>query len=222
MSDGDEDLPSLELTGTDKRAAIVRSLVGTCPFLGAAFVELVNVTIPNQREERLVAFVQRLEERVHTLEAEDLATKFAASENIDLVEDGMFQAIRSLSAERTRQIADLVANGLTRDDVEYHHKKKLLQIFGELNDLEVLILKSLDDSAADRREFLERHKDAIIGPVATMGASREVVARSIFHQAARAQLERLGLSQPRGSGWDLSPLGRLLLRYLETDELRSE
>lgn len=66
--------------------------------------------------------------------------KFYEKENIDLFENGCFQAARALSEERLEHLANAFTNSLTQEELEYLYKKKLLWLLSELNESEVIFL----------------------------------------------------------------------------------
>ena len=69
------------------------------------------------------------------------------------MEDGFFQAVRALSEERIDYIASLIKNSLTDADLEEIAYKRLLSLLSELDDLDVLILKSYFGSIKQQQEF---------------------------------------------------------------------
>lgn len=118
-------------------------------------------------------------------------------------------------------------------------EKQLLSILGQLNDAELVILRyyglQFEPQEADR--FLELHGETIRGPRVFMGSPQEDVDRGAVHDTYREHPRRLGLvhatykkpkkgEQPE---WDLktgtikvgsdriTPLGRLLLRYVDAE-----
>ncbi len=57
-------LPALQTNTTDYVAALSRGTFGTIPFVGPIAAEIIGHVIPNQRADRIVRFVELLEERV--------------------------------------------------------------------------------------------------------------------------------------------------------------
>ena len=62
------------------------------------------------------------------------------NEGLDLFEEGLLQASRSISEERRRRLANLLAKSLSQEELKYAESKKLLNLLRELTDPEVLIL----------------------------------------------------------------------------------
>lgn len=158
--------------------------------------------------------------------------------SIDLMEDGFLQAARALSEERIEHIASLLKNSLTDEDLERSAYKRLLFLLGEINDLEVMILKSYSGNIMQQREFRMKHQEAVTEPRVHLASSQEEVDKHAIYEAHKTNLAHLGLlkirfQRPRrgespefdektgmmkSSGYDLTDLGRLLLRTIDQGE----
>jgi hypothetical protein len=231
----------LHTSRTDALAIAVKGLVGALPLAGPLIAEIIGTIIPNQRIDRIVAFVQALEEKVKQVSAGPLDTRLSNRENADLAEDAIIQASRALTSGRIEQIAHLLATSLQNDSLEHLHKKRLLQILGELNDVEIILLKSMDLRAPDAKEFFARHEAVITGPTAYLGSPPEVIDRAAVHKTYWQHLEQLGLIAPdyghqrdgeiqkldrkTGKPWPkttrITWLGKLLLSFIGAREGQS-
>ena len=147
----------------------------------------------------------------------------------DLVEEALRQAAKSLSDERREQIASLVANSLKTQDIEYCESKHLLQILGELNDIEIIWLRFyLDPVMHSDHAFREKH-EAILAPIAAyIGGPPSLIDKSALQRSYKDHMAGLGLLERRyelkssafgttldPKGYELSALGRLLLREID-------
>jgi hypothetical protein len=199
--------------------AVSRGLAGLLPAIGPLAQEAINAIIPDYRMERVSDFLRILDEKVRTLEIdqERLGKRFTEGESLDLFEDGIQMAARALSSERKHQIAAVLAHSLSDDEVRYAHAKKLLNILRDLTDPEIVFLKAHSLRGEAQREFFRRH-DSILRPASReIGGPRSEADRAAIEDAYEQTLMRLGLFAPRG-GRVVSPLGRLLLRYIEIEE----
>ncbi len=205
--------------------------------LGAGLAaELVSVVVPNYKQERYSKWVNELESRVAALEG---STRKRAQERVhtpefaDLFEDATRQAVRSLSDERIYQLTTLLVNGLTNEEIEHARRKRLLDLFGQLNDAEVLILQGEALYPGDSHEFWDQHPELFPEP-AFLGSSQETVDKSILFSSFRQHLEDLNLLKPsfqkptggkpaeldfntgriKASGYNITGLGRLLLHEI--------
>lgn len=229
---------------TDVAVALTEGALGALPFIGPMVAAIVGTIIPNQRMDRIAEFLGILEEKLENLEQEVLQEKMRDEGFVDLFEDGTFQAARALSPERRERIAALLKNSLTNDDLDHIQEKQLLTLLGELNDAELIILQSygltLDPEAA--QEFVERHQETIRGPLAFMGSPQSEADRRAVHETYRARLARLGLLRAtykkpkkgelpewdlktgmiKAKGYEVTPLGRLLLRKIDAGDPMEE
>ncbi len=222
---------------TDIAAILGKGLVGAIPFVGPLAAEIVGAIIPNQRIDRIESLLILLESKITEDEKSKVEEKITTPESVDLIEDGFFQAARALSEERKDYIASLLKNSLTSDHLEYIEHKRLLSILGQLNDLEILMLKSytLHHGTPDSEEFWNTHQGALQPPGAYFGSSQEDIDKHVIHQTHKVHLASLGLLRPafkrskkgeapefddktgmiKATGYSISPLGRLLLRSID-------
>jgi hypothetical protein len=225
-------------------SALLRGTISQLPVLGPVIIELLSQVIPDRRIERLNGLFERLEQRVAALEPQVVRDRFSSSAFSDLVEEGMFSAARASSPERLDWIAELLARGITQNDVEKIDRKYLLGLLGQLNDAEVLLLCSHGIVSPERQdEFHARHQAALELPYPSFGdPDRDAHSRQAIRESYRGHLEAMGLLQreypflrkgqlpeferdgrPTGGQIDLSPLGRVFLREIgQPHELDSE
>lgn len=227
--------PSLENTKSDMIAAIGRSVVGAVPFAGPLLTELVTAIIPNQRIDRLSDYVRLLEEKLESVPRETIAALKKDEIFIDLLEEGFVQASRARSTERREYIANILANGVCDELIALNDSKHLMKLLEELNDTEVIWLRSyLDSTKGSDNIFRERHANTLAPAVAYMGANEETVRKAALQKSYSDHLERLGLirrnivmDRKKGipefdpftghlkvSYPEVTPLGRLLLNQI--------
>ena len=222
---------------TDIATIIGKGALGAIPFFGPLMAEVLGAIVPNQRIERIESFLKLLESKISEEDKEKIQKKIAYPGFVDLVEDSLIQVSRALSEKRKEYISALLKNGLTDDELEHIEYKRLLFILGELNDIEVLILKShtMHGVGSDYREFLETHKNALTPPRAHPGSPQELIDKDAIHQSYRSHLVNLGLLQARfktpkrgelpefddktgmlkRQSYNSTELGRLLLRSID-------
>lgn len=221
-------------TWRDRSTALARGTIGMVPVAGAILAEIVEQIIPNQRLERLEAYVRFLNERLNTLPIDELRERMQQAANIDLFEAGAHQAVRALSEERKRYIADVVASGIIGDDIGRLQAKRLLALLAEIDDEQIIILASNLRKHTHDPSFRERHRTTLTPKVATMGSNCEQLDEATLHEQARSHLIRLGLLRSRfkkpargelpqfdeqtgmmkASYVELTSIGRMLLRLI--------
>jgi hypothetical protein len=235
----DEILPSLKTTTSDYAVSAAKAALGAIPFVGSLLAEVAGTVIPNQRIDRVVKFARTLEDRIAEMDRDFVRAQITNENFTDLLEEGIRQAARSLSDERRQYLSSVIAKGLSSDDIEFFESKHLLRILGEINDVEVIILRSyLVPTIGGDDEFREKHKDIIMQKPAYIGAPQEILDKAALHTSYKEHLVSLGLldrryetdirtKEPRFdnftgglkvSGYQITPLGRLLLRHIGLSE----
>ena len=229
---------NLEIKKNDLISSALKGVCGSLPIVGPSIAEAIGYVIPNQRIDRIASLLKALESKIDIEEKEKIEARMLQEKSIDLMEDGFLQASRALSEERIEHIASLLKNSLTDEDLEHIVYKRLLSLLGEINDLEVLILKSHSGSITQQREFRRKHHAVVTEPVVHLGSSQEEVDKHAIYEAHKTNLAHLGLlkirfQRPRrgespefdeqtgmmkANGYDLTDLGRLILRSIDQDE----
>ncbi|WP_156465580.1 hypothetical protein [Methylobacterium sp. Leaf106] len=229
--------PVLGANANDRWAALARAGVGLVPIVGSALVEVVAEIVPNQRVDRIEAYLRALEERIDRLSsdetAENIASEMKRPEKVALIEEGASVSARLISSDRRGHIAQIVAYGLTQEVSGTLTTQRFIFLYGELDDGDIALLISwAEPMGAVWRLHPQR---------ADFPNSDEYHVAEGLHDASVMKLERLGLLQflPRTGGNShapinnrfsgrpegshiLSPLGRALLNRLELSDLPGE
>ena len=222
-------------------AAASGAVVGGVPgaIVGAAgglAAELLSVVIPNFKQQRYDKFVDGMEDRITSLEGEAkerAESRSHSPEFADLFEDGARQAVRALSDERIAHIVQVLENSLTDEELEHARRKRILELLGQINDVELLILQGEALFGGEGREFWSKHQSIFPEP-ATLRASQKVVDRSITFDAYQEHLDDIGLlkrsyrkpfankevefdfdtGQIKSSGYEITAVGQMLLHEI--------
>ncbi len=225
-----------ELKGDARDYAVsgIKAALGMIPFAGSLLSEIAGNVIPQQRVDRIADFAERLEIRISHLEEAAVRNEINDEEFTDLVEESLRQAARSTSPQRREYLAYLVANSLAKEAVEHSESRHLMNLLGELSDIEIIWLRFyLDATLGGDSEFREKH-DHILAPVpAHRGSSQDERDKSALQKSYKDHLERLGLisgkvktdkakspefDASRGEfkrhSYQTTSLGRLLLRSI--------
>lgn len=218
----------------ERITAAAKGVAGAVPIAGSLIAEFLGQVIPNQRLERIEAYLRALSDHLKGL-GENRAKEIAGqTTSADLFEDGVHSAARALSPERLTYIAKLVADGMRAEESEKAQYKRLLRLLGAIDDDQIVILASYLHKHLHDDEFRERHKSVLEPIAAHIGSDTEELDRETAYQLARAQLISLGLLKHRykrpsrgelpefdertgmfkSSGKELTSLGRLLLRRI--------
>lgn len=233
--DHDRPKDSLAPSTSDYVASAVKAALGAVPFVGSLLTEIAGSIIPNQRIDRLVRFAGELEDRLSAVDKDTVRAHLTDENFTDLVEESLRQAARSTTDDRRRHIANVVAGSLTAEDISFIESKHLLRLLGQINDVEVVWLRFyLNQVMQGDAEFRAKHKGVLAPVMASMSSPRSEVDKETLQQSYKEHLEQLGLLQeryrfdsktklpefdrssgrPKTQGYELTRLGRLLLRQL--------
>lgn len=231
---GNKDLNSNDV---DKGVLLLKGITGTIPFIGPMIAEIVGEIIPRQRIDRMHELLHILNEKLSKLEIsqEELSHKMKEEPYVNLLEEGMWQAARSSSAERKKYIASLLANGISNENLHELEENVLLLILSQMNDNEIIILYSYTILVKRDPEFHKQHEDILTKPLAHLGSNQEELDKATIYDTYRGKLVRLNLlhrtfkkpkrgdlpefdektGMMKASGYSLTPLGRLFLKYID-------
>ncbi|MDG4561568.1 MAG: hypothetical protein P9E88_09775 [Candidatus Competibacter sp.] len=226
---------NLEQNKTDTLVASAKSILGAVPFAGPLLSELVSNLIPNQRIDRLTKYVKELGARLSNIDGRKIDNALSNEEGIDLLEEGFVQASRSLTDERRKFIANVVANGINNEAIEYSESKYILMLLQELNEQEVIWLRFfMVPTISGDEEFRNTHRN-ILDPVpAYIGSDERTIEKASLQDSYKEHLERIGLirshyridhnthmpefdqfsGKPSVSYRDLTPIGRMVLKQI--------
>ena len=170
------------LGGMEKKDLMVsatRALVGAVPFAGQALVEIVNHAIPNQRKERVVAYIEMLQR----IFSEDQLKKFQESqEKVALIEEGMLAVGFTPQKDRLERITNVIANGLSEEEINADYQSTLIRLAKELSGAEAIILEfyglshvpyNMTNNKKMAYEFQERHREIWLKMPETWGSDDE-------------------------------------------------
>jgi hypothetical protein len=226
----------LELQGIDYFASMVKSLVGAAPFVGSLLSEISSNVIPNQRIERIVDFAKKLESNIEDLDKKFIRAQSSNPDFTDLLEEGVRLSTRAVSEERRKYISSILSNSLNKQRIKYAESKYLLRILGDLNDVEIILLRyfSFPYLGGDE-DFREKHENIIQPPRLTTNAPDEVIDKNTLYESYKNHLSELGLLRKqyeidRGTnmpkldthkktfkvtGYSITKQGKLLLREID-------
>lgn len=223
---------------TDIAVVVAKGLIGAIPIVGPLAAEVVGTLIPNQRLDRIERLLKVLEIKVRDVDHEFVKARFTEPGFIDLFEESLNQASRAISEDRVQYVASLVKNGLTAGEAKSLEHKHLLSLLGQLNDVEVILLRSHAKHPNRDEEFRRRHENILARTPVTMTASREELDQAAIYESYYEHLVRLDLLRNnyrrikrgelpefdertgtmKASGRQITPLGRLLLRVIDLIE----
>ncbi len=185
----------LENLPVDYGTSLLKSISSTVPFIGGLLSEFFGFIIPNQRIDRLTQFAIILDNKFKSLEKSFIEHQFKCNDKfVDLFEESIRQAAVSLSDERREYLANLIANSITKSDAEITESKHLIKILNELNDAEIIWLKSFDLlNLESPLEFYSKHEEILKPIYATGGSPTSTIYRESIQENYLEHLVRLRL-----------------------------
>lgn len=204
----------------DKLTSLAKGIAGALPFIGPLISEVVGTLIPNQRLDRVVKTLQDLEQVVSGFKdgISNLNRHLHTDEGRDILEEALAQAARSPSKGRRERLALFLAHSLAGEELKYAESKKLLNLFRELTDPEILWLLYYEvppTMGSPHHRALTQANPEVLAPVSrSMGSSQEEIDRGALQDSYKDTLARFGLVKNDGRSTQLTSLGRLLLSYI--------
>lgn len=116
---------------TDHAVAALKGGLGAVPVAGAILTEIVGSIIPNQRIDRIAAYLEKLQSVFGDQFFEQVKN---SPDKIAIIEEGMFAAGLTPHRHRIERIAYVIANGLNEDDVKVDDVSKLLHAVKNISD----------------------------------------------------------------------------------------
>lgn len=223
---------TLETNQADRAASFLKAVAGAAPVVGSLVTELITVTIPNQKQDRIIAFLKVLNDKVRYIEKDVLRQKMKGDGFTSLLEDALRQASRSLSPERRKYLAALLKNSLSKDEVDQIGQKELLELLSELNDAEIIVLKyealGGDEKIVEAREFAEKNRNVLVRLLYQHDEQRNLISSptqdeydrdAMLHRYYTSLIDSRVLQKKEfyfdGSTYEVTSLGMLLLRYID-------
>lgn len=225
---------SLEVEFADITASIAKASFGTVPIVGSFLAEIVGAAIPNQRMDRFAQYLIVLDNRLDSIQKELLASLLSNTYFIHLIEESSLQAVKAVSDKRREYIASIVITGITKDREDFLRSVHMLQILGELNDVEVFWLKRHELIHNDKYEGHPLMEEPCLQPILKeMDTPSDLYEDATIQDSYKEHLCRLGLlthnysldfktkvpeydsngNQVIGS-YEITELGEMLLKYI--------
>tara|TARA_R100000322_G_scaffold97441_1_gene61372 strand:+ start:685 stop:1359 length:675 start_codon:yes stop_codon:yes gene_type:complete len=215
-------MSDLDTNTRDRLVSVAQGVAGACPVVGPILSEAIGQLIPNQRLDRVVSFLKTLEGDFANVQSrlDCIEHNAATPEGLDILEEGMLQAARSVSKDRQKWLASIVGHSLSSESLKYEESRKLLNLYRELADPELIWLIYISEpqtlSSAYHKQLMDQYPGILQPASRSNDSSQEEADRSALQDGYKNTLLRLGLAtlKQNGQTLEISPLGRLLVRYI--------
>ena len=219
-------MSQLDPNSKDRLVSVAKVVAGTIPYVGTLISEILDNVVPNLRFERIVVFLQELDSKVSQVDEklECFKVNLASEEGVDLLEEGMLQASRSISRERKERLASILEKSLSRENLKYEESRKILNIFRELTDPEIiwLIYYSLEPrlGKGPHSDWVEKHPDVLKPISKTITGLNEELENEQLEKAAlqdsyKETLLRFGLVEASKRTTHMTTLGKMVVEYIK-------
>ena len=226
---------NVDTNPTDMTVTATKLITSLFPIPGAATLgELISTIVPHQRLDRVVAVLQILHDKVESIliDVELLRSRLEKEDFQELLMSCLEQASKALTVERRNYIASFLYKTLTEDDISSINQQKLLSIFGQLDDIDILLLKFFDISQkheiAIEHPFYLKHKLILEPPMVEENMTPEEYEKRMdegtIYNEHLSYMQRLGvittnsnvgLSEDQNRNFHTTPLGKRLLKYID-------
>ena len=107
------------------------------PIIGPVLAEIVDIIIPNQRQDRITDFLKHLQEMISE---DDLKKVKTLPERIEILEEGMLQAGLTPHRDRIPRMAQITARGITQDQIDRDKFSFLLETIKNISTTDLILL----------------------------------------------------------------------------------
>ena len=211
----------LDTNARDRLVSVANEIAGALPVVGTMVGEILDSVVPNLRFERVISYLKTIDEEVGNLSERlvNFEKNIKTEKGIDIFEEGIIQASRAVSNDRKCRLARLVAKSLSAKELKYEESRKLINLYDELTDPEIvwLIYYSFNPTLGRgaHTEYQKKHLDILQPARVYLGSSQDEIDRSAIQESYKSTLLRLGLLTNENKTTKLTALGRLLIRYIE-------
>lgn len=216
--------PLRRFTQEDMLASGLRVALSAVGPLGGLVGEFLTQFVPAQRLDRLQHFVECLSERLTGLETLFKERVQALPSYAALAEEACVSAVRTPSDEHRRDLAGLLATGLSLDEARLLEAQALLRLRESITDAQVILLMSYGNfrrtmNDPELEEFRAKHP-ALFGLVPpVMTSTDDEIRQWAMNEHYRAELATLGLLRDtegivksgRKGQYEITTLGKALL-----------
>ncbi|MCB9221547.1 MAG: hypothetical protein H6615_07015 [Ignavibacteria bacterium] len=178
----------------DRFASAIKSTVGELPFVGSYIADIITDKIPNQKLDRVIAYLGKLTERLNELPKENIEELIASPKFQALLEETIEQSAKATTQERYEYLASIVVNGISDEKVAVEESEYILSLFKQLTDVQIIwlnyyCLKRYGNS----NEYFEKHKNILKKKEVYLKASFEDITQVALQRGNTEHLIRLGL-----------------------------
>jgi len=183
----------------DYLVSTLKAATGVIPCVGSILSEIIGITIPNQRIDRVEKYLKILSDKLEK-NSFDFKAKIKENKNLLLLfEESIIYSAQTTSEKKYEWYSEFIISSIKENGVENIQQQRMLKILSELNENEVIILifYSLNPTIGMKNKFIEEHSDIIIRGSNEMGLPAMKYVDNEFHDLYKKNLEQYGLIKRR-------------------------
>lgn len=224
----------LQTNKTDVITSVASAAISFVPVIGGALSEIIHITIPKQREDRIVKFLKEVDDRLNELNitVNKLNSIFENNQYGVFTYDCLKSVANERYEDKLKYYKRLYINGLTSEEDEMLNNYNVMMIISDMNFKEILFLKDFYYSfigfhQKEKQEILKQLGILTLMPIYTNKMTQEESDKETYKQMIINSLEKKGLlnkkitqeklfdrHEPYKETYEISQLGILILRKI--------
>ena len=224
----------LQQNKTDVITSVVATAISFVPVIGGALSEIIHITIPKQREDRIVKFLKEVDDRLNELNitVNKLNSIFENNQYGVFTYDCLKSVANERYEDKLKYYKRLYINGLTSEEDEMLNNYNVMMIISDMNFKEILFLKAFYYSfngfhQKEKQEILKQLGILTLMPIYTNKMTQEESDKETYKQMIINSLEKKGLlnkkitqeklfyrHEPYKEMYEISHLGIIILRKI--------
>ena len=190
----------LQTNKTDVITSVASAAISFVPVIGGALSEIIHITIPKQREDRIVKFLKEVDDRLNELNitVNKLNSIFENNQYGVFTYDCLKSVANERYEDKLKYYKRLYINGLTSEEDEMLNNYNVMMIISDMNFKEILFLKDFYYSfigfhQKEKQEILKQLGILTLMPIYTNKMTQEESDKETYKQMIINSLEKKGL-----------------------------
>lgn len=220
----------LKTNKVDIFTAAISAGASSIPVIGGVFAEIIKLTIPKQREDRIVKFISELSDKLDELEisVRELEKIFSNFQYGTFIFECIKDVVNEIYDEKIIYYKELCINGITGDEKNLINNYRILQLLSDIGYYELLYLQFYNYSNSIEKtkikEIKEKLEISTLQPNYYLNMTEEQFNNETFKQITINNLLQKGLIEQKAGNirrggrviyqTNITNLGKLLLKRI--------
>lgn len=218
-------IQELSYNNRDKVTSVIKGAFGAIPIAGPIAQEILGAIIPHQRLDRIVKFIEMLDDSISKMKIEvtEIYSKINEPVYADFFYKACLNSADSITDDRISYIRNIFVRGIKEVDTEIVRYESLLILLGKLNDIELMYLyryNLLKWDIVKYKELKNNSENMILYPIIRGDMSQEERDNENAKLIYSNNLLNLGLLEMEYNDkgkrkYKCSSIGDMLIRYIQ-------